>query len=103
MAKSYPLEINPAREVYCEPYGWWSKGHHPRAAFAEALREQQGEEIKEDSELLHETWRFYPSTDPEYAYYGPGRPGTRGAFPVTVLYSPRDVPKPGDKRDGAPL
>jgi hypothetical protein len=90
--KSYPLELQDFVESESGNHqtGFWSKGHHDKAEFFEAVVEElayRKNVVRVDEQYVrHVWWRFVP--------FGPGskavvfvkaKPGVRGAFPATIL------------------
>ena len=74
-----------------ELMGFYSKGHHPPAAFLEAVRQHEDapycamEELSEDK-VRHLYWRCVPAADGEWSEFEfrETTPGP-GAFPVTEI------------------
>jgi hypothetical protein len=71
---------------------YWARGHHDKAAFAEAVGWYDGEDYPDPATVRHEYWRvkrvgetdIFLGADPDWQYmYTPTKKG-RGAFPVTV-------------------
>ncbi len=98
--RAYPLEVQALTADGEEPTGVWSKGHHAAGCelagdpFLDAarayLREQcwfDDDELADLPAVAFETWRCVPARlDGEaWSRFCPAAPGTRGAFPVTVL------------------
>ena len=81
----YPLDVSHCMTdggAYC-----MSKGHHDAGAFLAEVRQALGDEDLSDwGEPRHEWWRVVPDVTEEYRrLFHPARPGSRGAFPVTVI------------------
>lgn len=84
--KKYPLEV----EAYLENYGYWSKGHHDKQEFVDAVKKEWGEELFSGA-VKYEWARHRPALPHErendgYAWYHvKSEKGMRGAFPITVV------------------
>lgn len=93
--KEYTLEIQELREFQGGHLGWYSKGHQEKAAFKDAL--VRGEHISQHNAdyftedgpitdyIRHEWWRCVPVPGEHFTCTFNAKPGTRGAFPVTVV------------------
>ena len=75
--------------------GFWSRGHHDRWKFAEAVNHYTGADIDYDirhvsrredmRDVRHEWWRTVPASgEPGCVFYHQAEPHSRGAFAVTV-------------------
>lgn len=99
--KQYECVIKVLWEFEGGMIGLASKGHHDPALFrtqaklflwdeekpyAEAIRESLGDRICGDDLVTHEWWRYVPVPDHEGGMTMDAEPGSRGAYPVTVLY-----------------
>lgn len=82
--KNYPLEI----EAYNENYGYWSKGHHDKQAFADAVEQEWEVEIF-PAAVAHVWVRRRPALPherDEYAWFHEAaNKGERGAYPITQV------------------
>ena len=62
--KNYPLEIKKLLEFEGgtnEPVAWYSKGHHDKTAFYDALIQAvPGFQLRRGEDIRHETWRALP-------------------------------------------
>ena len=99
--KQYECVINVLWEFEGGMIGLGSKGHHDPARFREkardflcdtskpydgAIRESLGGRVDDDEPVLHEWWRYVPVRDYDGGMTMHAEPGSRGAYPVTVLY-----------------
>ena len=90
MGKVYPLEIQEYREFEGGHLGWYSKGHHNVNNFVleVELGEYTAMPLSPDG-CRHEWWRCVPiGAGYQGALFVAAKPGTRGAFPVTVYEEP---------------
>ena len=84
--KTYPLDIIELREFEGGHMGWWSKGHHNKMEFL-----FEAAEFSNDALYIgigycrHEWWRCVPIPGERFICTVKAKPGTRGAFPVTVV------------------
>ena len=82
----YPLEIQELREFEGGHLGWFSKGHQDKMAFLFGVAEHANDALYIRSEQVrHEHWRCVPVTGEHFTCTHRAKPGTRGAFPVTVV------------------
>ncbi len=82
--RGYPLDIQNCSGDDCQTL--MSKGHHDAAAFLAAAEEHWGAPLNGFDKPMHDWWRATPDSTGEYKFmYHPAKPGSRGAFPVTVI------------------
>ena len=84
--KTYPLEVH----SFYDGYGYFSKGHHSKEVFADAIKREYGDEIC--TGRVDHTWqRVRPALPHERDDYGnvqffeEAKHGARGAFPMTQV------------------
>lgn len=85
-AKDYPLKIETLHDLDShDTVSYYSKGHHDRAAFAEAVMEAYGDEVPiEKVEHTFRRWGMFPGTDGPARCLVPPYRAKRGVFPVTI-------------------
>ena len=101
--KQYECVIKVLWEFAGGVIGLASKGHHGLATFREkarnflcyaqpatpqqrVIREALGDRVDDDDPVTHEWWRYVPVRDHDGGMTMHAEPGSRGAYPVTVLY-----------------
>jgi hypothetical protein len=96
ISTDYALEIMEICEEGGEPLGWFSKGHWDPEEFIEFLRKFLLESYECDDDLesveaenIEQTfWRNVPCRKKNSelnCLFRPGKPGSRGSYPVTVF------------------
>lgn len=86
--KTHPLAIEELSEFEGGHMGWWSKGHHEPVDFLTEASYEAGKILDIDVRYVRqEWWRCVPygNADERWVLTIPAKPGTRGAFPVTVV------------------
>ncbi len=84
--KTHILEIKELREFEGGHLGWFSKGHQDPIAFLFAVVENWDDRLEvHSSQVRHEYWRCVPVAGEHFTCTHRAKPGTRGAFPVTVV------------------
>lgn len=82
--RRYPLDVHDCSGD--DGNACYSKGHHDREAFKAAALAWFGEDMSAWDGPRHEWWRVVPDHTGEYrCVFHEAKPGTRGAFPVTVM------------------
>ena len=99
--KQYECVIEVLWEFQGFMIGLMSKGHHNPAAFRDkardflwdtakpyhgVIREALGSQVDDDEPVLHKWWRYVPQRDCDEGILWDAMPGSRGAYPATVLY-----------------
>lgn len=87
--KTYTLDIQELREYQGGHLGWFSKGHQDKNEFVMEIVTNHDTTIPDlgplEQRTRHEYWRCVPAGDDGFTFTRPTSPGTRGAFPVTVV------------------
>lgn len=81
--RRYPLDV-------CDCSGddgsaCYSKGHHDSEAFKAAALAWHGGDMSQWDGPRHEWWRVIPGDGEYRCVFHEAKPGSRGAFPVTVM------------------
>ena len=101
--KQYDCVIEVLWEFQGFIIGLMSKGHHDPATFRDkareflsdeskpyrevrVYRESLGDWVRDDEPVLHKWWRYVPACGCDEGMPCDAVPGSRGAYPVTVLY-----------------
>lgn len=85
MAKAYPLCVEVA---HCDDDRsfYYSKGHHSIGPFAVGYKRYTGDDLEDTASLSLIWWRVVPDSTGKYDMrFHEATPGSRGAFPVTIL------------------
>lgn len=88
--KAYPLEVKVLHEFEGGPTGHFSRGHHDKGTFINAVATLDPASITErlidnlDHYVRHEWWRCKPEGKGMHSWIK-ATPGSAGAFPVTVV------------------
>ena len=84
--KEYPLEVHSMME-----WGYYSKGHHPKKDFIEAVKNDYEDDIS-NSNVAHLWVKVRPALPHEKEEFGrcqffvDSEKGKRGAFPITQSF-----------------
>ena len=99
--KQYECVIEVLWEFQGGMIGLMSKGHHDATMFRDkardflwdtskpyhgVIREELGDRVDDDDPILRAWWRYVPSPGCDEGKLCDAVPGSRGAYPVTVLY-----------------
>ena len=90
--KTYPLKVEELCDRSCDFSGYFSRGHHEAADFISIVNKLEADDTGDDDFFTddyvnHEWWRAIPVKGYDWDFlWVRAEAGSRGAFPVTVVY-----------------